>query len=229
LLCATLLQCSLLNAQVPFRDKVTGGVLDQYFEEDLSDPRYEHAYSTGPSNEYQEWAQSFTAGTNGTLSHVEVYGSAPWWEEVTLNVHDFSGSIPREIVGSRTLMPGNPSTFRWITFDLRAESIRMRPAEKFAISLSGRFGWWASMWGDPVRTYDRGDIYNRILMDSQGGVPYNDSQWYLLAGSHANNDFLFRTYLNPIPEPTTAAHVIIGALLLIPVAASRRRARIRHG
>jgi hypothetical protein len=223
LLCAALLPGSRLDAQVPFRDKVEGGVLDQYFEEDLNDPRYDNAYSTGPSNEYQEWAQSFTVGLNGTLSHVAVYGSAPWWEEVTLNVHNFPASIPGEIIASRTLMPGNPATFRWITFDLRPQNIRMRPGEKFALSLSGRFDWWASMWGDPVRTYDGGEIYNRILMDSLGGVPYNNSQWYLLTGGHADNDFLFRTYLNPIPEPTTAALAVTAALLLLPLAKSRRR------
>src|SRR5215212_6922007 len=124
-------------AQLPSNDVVTGDILDQQYAEDSGDARYRNAYSYGPINEYQEYAQTFTVGKSGQLSHVEIYGQGPWSKPVILSIHGFSGTVSDQIFDSRTLAPGNPTFKRWISFDLRSAGIIVNPGDVLAIALNG--------------------------------------------------------------------------------------------
>lgn len=222
LVSVVLLPVSDAEAQVPRNDRVEGGILDQQYVEDFTDPRYRNAISYGDSNEYREFGQSFTAGMNGYLSHIELYGSSAWSQLVTLNVWEMDSSLPTEVVATRTLQPGNPSFRRWITFDVRPYKVRILPGDEFMISTTGRFDWIASLWQNPYLTYGGGGAYYRQLM-SPGGVLPNGGNWHRLDGAHAENDLLFRTYVIPVPEPSTA--LLLFTLSLSTIACQRTRRR----
>ena len=214
-----------IYGQLPSNDVVTGDIPDQQYAEDFSDARYHNVYSYGPINAYQEYAQTFTVGKSGQLSHVEIYGEGPWFKPVTLSIYGFSGTVSDQILGSRTLAPGNPTFKRWISFDLRSAGIDINVGDVLAIALSGdsngEFEWISSLWGNPKLIYAGGGVYNRLIKDSSG-TPINMA-WYPLDGTLAANDLLYRTFVSVVPEPAMVPMVtcsLMGILLLT---------RRRHG
>jgi hypothetical protein len=218
-------------AQAPLNDFVSGGVLDQQFIDTQTflapfpDPYYltneDRAY--GAVNEYQEFAQSFVAGVSGQLSHVKVNGGGSWTAETTLAIWSFSNGLPGQILGSRTLMPGSPTDRQWFTFDLRPQSIQVNAGQKFVIAMSGVFSWSASLWGGVTPIYPDGEVFWRQRKNIWGEPLANDGNWLQMTGVQLNNDFLFRTYVNPVPEPSMVAMAPIAACGFASVARQRQR------
>src|SRR6476620_6610047 len=131
-------------------DFVSGDLLDQKFEEDFSDPRYKNQYSYGQVNQYQEYAQTFTVGRDGLLSHIELYCNAAWFSHSTASIYSVVDGTIGPVLGSRTAEVGQPVTKTWGVFDLRGAGIHVHKGEQLAIAVSGRFDWISSLWENPV-------------------------------------------------------------------------------
>jgi len=211
----TLFVASPARGQFPTFDSVSGGVLDQEYVEDLSDPRYVNGTTYAPISAYQYVAQSFVAGHNATLSHIEIRAGATWFTPITLSVLDFSDSLPNEVLASRTLMPGNPTLEYWVTFNLRNHSLRLTAGKEYAIALElpstdGSAGWLSSLWGDPVRRYEPGGVYFRHPKAFDGEQLPNEGRWYRLGEQNLDNDLFFRVFVVPVPEPSAFVLLVIG-------------------
>ena len=194
----------------PMDDAVHGDFLDQRFEGDVPTPKYNTGYSSGQINSYQEWAETFTVGMSGTLSHVEVFGSAPWFTDVSVNIYKPTDDGYWQLLCSRTLWPGNPTNFYWHSFDFRDAGIEMHQGDQFAIGMSGRFEWISSQWSQPNRTYEGGAVYTRLLQEPGSVNTLPIGWWYPLNGTQAQNDLMFRTFM--IPEPSSATLLLLGML-----------------
>jgi hypothetical protein len=219
--CLAFVTASHLHGQI-LGDVVHGDFLDQKFEEDFSDPRYKNQSAYAPVNEYQEYAQSFTVGHDGLLSHVEIYGSEFGYTGLTVTVYNAVGGQLGAVLGSRTVM-GQTSTTLWWAFDLRSAGIFAHQGDRLAIAVSGNFSWIANLWGDPLRTYEGGYVYNRLIQDSGGEHTIPVGQWYGLDEPYyARNDLMFHTFV--IPEPST----ILLATIAFAVLPTCRRKSVPH-
>lgn len=206
-------------AQYPTNDYVDGGVLDQQYVEDFSEPRYKfNRRAFAPTNQFQEYGQSLTTGRAGQLSHVSIFGVGVEGEWTTLSLYTTEQGLPQHLIGSRTLMTGIWGSERWITFDFRSQQIHLDPGQVIALTMSGKFDWIASLWGDPYLRYEGGSIHRRNIKTITGEPPYNGGNWYLHNPTDGN-DLLFKTYFIPIPEPASIAMAVAG---VIGVALSRR-------
>ena len=145
------IQAAPISAQLSTFDIVSGGVLDQEFDDDSFSPGTVNFHAMSG---YTQVAQSFVAGRDAYLSHIMMRVGAPNGTPVTASIFNFHNSLPDEVLASRTIIPGNRISKPWTTFDMRSQSLRLKAGEKYAIALEvpptmGYANWASSLWGNP--------------------------------------------------------------------------------
>jgi hypothetical protein len=152
-------------------------------------------------------AQTFTVGVEGVLASFEVLlrGSGA----ASFEIHATTGGLP--VFGSTALASGSvafsaPSAAAFFSIDVSGFGIGVGPGDVLAIVHpgSGGGGFWASQLG------------------YAGGIGLTTNDLSPSAYVATGEDFGFRTYVEPIPEPGTLALLSFGCALL---AASRRAPR----
>jgi hypothetical protein len=161
-------------------------------------------------------AQVFEVGVTGTLTSVQVYmdkGGDPT-ENVTLDVRTTTAGVPDTggILGSATVLPAAFSVAgAYVEFDLTGSNIAVNAGDKLAFVVSSaqdfinninQYGAWSDFGGN----YLQGDSFHGDVDAGTAGL----SGW----------DIIFRTYVEPIPEPATFT---LGSLGLLGIIGRRRK------
>ncbi len=231
-----ILALSLANLQ----SIAAAAVLDQYFEPDLKPNSaipliVEYAYVCGDFCQ----AQTFTAGTSGQLTRIELFleaSGAPSGNLVldivpTMNgapTGDLTNTLAHAIVSVDNLLPLD-SSHQWVGFDISPFHLSMTPNESLAIVLRGDFT--NTDYGDP---HSPTPLNNFVLWLGGGGgiagqeayfdMNSADHSWSIIQGYIPVQDgpgitdlesggpmrYGFRTYVEPVPEPS-AFIMLIGA------------------
>lgn len=171
-----------------------------------------------------ERSQSFTVGMSGRLAAADLLLSGQVGHDLLLEVRralpsGLPSEAPDALLGAViTEFKGGPMTFsNWATFDFKGKGPLVTAGEQLALVLkvpgSGFFSWA----GDFTNPYGGGSESAR----SSG----TNGQWS--ANSGPNVDLAFRTYVEPVPEPSTLSIFIAGGIGTLAVA--RRRLRERAG
>lgn len=144
----------------------------------------------GPNN--YPFAQTFTCGTSGTLSSLEVYLYDFVGANVTVTIQNTTGGLPNGTVLATRVIPAFVGP-QWNTVDVSSANIPVSPGLMLAYTLD-----------TPVRPSIR--QYNNTAYP--GGTAY-----YYFGGTWNNNtnyDMLFRTYVSTVPEPTSIGLLGVG-------------------
>ena len=198
---------------------VAAQVLDQSFQP--SGP----LISTGTSSG-QALAQTFTVGVGGTLTRFDAWivysGERYPVPPVTWEILPTSNGVPVEsdtasLASGTFLSSVAPQNWSFYTIDL-ASPISVSAGEVLAIVLStppGYNGVSVSWQGEAQYPYPDGYAF----VGTPVGVPgVNETAWStsFLAGY----DLGFRTYVQPVPEPSSVFLVFVGVCALLAI---RRR------
>jgi hypothetical protein len=184
-------------------------VLDQEYWP--SDPFFAAGTSDVRSNVHK--AQTFTAGVTGRLDSVEVagyvYSTEPGAMKAWVTSLD-EGMPGAGLIGS-TAIASPPTAAPWNTFtiDLSGAGVDVEAGKKYSLVLSGvdtvlaqgatAFSWAASIATDG---YAGGSAWGQI-----GGGPWTDPGLAFIGGQPGAVDFYFRTYVTPVPEPTSVGGI----------------------
>ncbi len=149
--------------------------------------------------------QSFTSGTNGVLAQVELLLSmvADGDRDAIVTIWN---SDEDTSLGTVTLTPAElpPDSDAWVAFDFAPLNLTLQEGTTYFIGLSqGDGAIYSVNWqGSTNGTYAGGAFGYRDFVDD--GFTLTD--W----------DLGFRTYMSPIPEPSTSIFLLLGyAALLI--------------
>ena len=165
-----------------------------------------------------EQAQTFTVGTNGLLTQVNLdlmgygTGNGLLLEIRRTTPNGLPSEAPSDLLGAALSSAKGTTDPQFIPFYLGDLAPQVQVGEKLALVLkspgSGSYGWLGAT-GDP---YPQGSVATR-------GSYYNN-QWASpvdLGGP----DLGFQTYVAPVPEPTTCTFFVVCGIGLL--ARSRRR------
>ena len=162
-------------------------------------------------------AQTFTVGLSGLLTRVDLNIGRLQLGSENLTTEDLHFSVTRPVsatvpvgapLATFTLHPNEvPSTATWMTFDLSAAPIPVNAGEVFSLFLmseqsyfSQAYYHWQVNIALPVDYYTRGKGWQQNN---------NEGVWYV---SPPTEDYWFRTYVSPVPEPSVLTLVGLGAL-----------------
>jgi hypothetical protein len=165
--------------------------------------------SVGNSSD-QSLAQTFTVGVAGTLTRFDAYiedagggGNLVLW-----NIQPTVGGVPDQSVtvslasGTFLSTAAPQNSFSFYTINLDSSPISVSPGEVLAIAFSTANSGTSISWqGEKPNPYAHGDAFV--------GVPgANSTAWStsFLAGY----DLGFRTYVEPVPEPSSAFLLFVG-------------------
>jgi hypothetical protein len=205
-----------LVATLVFAMPARAEILDQSFEA-FSSPPNGHIVSN-----IQWVAQSFTVGIEGTLTRVEV--------EIARNTVAPSADLLLEI---RRVLPGGggfepgafataaipaasvPTSFSFHPVDLSAAGVAVKPGDVLAIALQ--------------TSAPAGGGLNPYAWELDSGYPGGGS--FIARPTFGQDytpnppvDYGFRTFVQPIPEPSGAVLLGVGAMALIVTRRWRKRA-----
>ena len=204
---ATLVVLMITTAEKAAADPI---VLDQQHlppPEGFGGPGSTSASITFPDFGFRR-AQTFTVGREGRLVRVDVLLAGQNFDSVGLQILDTVGAVPTFTVlgGSHS---GSMAADGWLTFDISARGLGVRPGKTLGIELVSRtFGTW--LGHSPSAYPGGGDFFN------------NGEPFFL---SNPDLDNFFRTYVDsgsPTPEPPVAILTLLGMVFLL---ANRRRFR----
>lgn len=176
------------------------------------------------------FGQSFTVGVAGLLSGADllVFDGSSWFgasqvvaTDITVQIRTLVSGLPTEtVLASGTIpassLPTSPgSQFTHVNF---LSGIAVEPGQTLALTISGAADGWSGQIGTSA-TYPGGLALTR----SHAG--YDWVPLSVVDPGGREGDFLFRTYVQPVPEPSTLAllSAAAGAFLL------HRRSRCSKG
>ena len=201
-----------------------GAVLDQaYLDEDL----------VGVAALFA--AQSFTAGITGTLTRVELRLGVDAFPESTFSVLIRSaentgfpeGANLGGITVQRSELPAPIQPNTYFSLDFTPDDIQVVAGERMAIVLDtknkGGIAWGMGETLQDANSVPIGGYSGGLaFLSSSAGL---DGTWVVFphTAPRIGLDFNFRTFVQPIPEPSTLA---LAALALLGLVAHRHRRRI---
>jgi len=168
-----------------------------------------------------EWAQTFTSGISGTLTHVDLYlgdpfGALPTGASLAFDVRHVRAGTPGaegDVIARRVLETSAFVAEGFYQFDVQAAHLSVTAGESLAIVLTSSgpdsvtpWTWRGADTGEPA--YAGGAMFFRVT---------RDEVWSLaLPGL----DLAFRTFVRPgatapTPEPGTFMLVGVGAALCV--------------
>jgi hypothetical protein len=166
-------------------------------------------------------AQTITVGRSGLLTRVELQ-LCRWQTGPAVNgtTEDLSFQVSRPV--SSTVPVGTPlatvvlhpsqigsvyDPIQWVTFDFSDSPVPVTSGQVISLLLTSRqsylseaFYAWVITQAIPVDYYTRGAAWERNN---------NEPTW---AKTDVTQDFSFRTYISPVPEPSALAVVVLGAM-----------------
>jgi hypothetical protein len=147
-------------------------------------------------------AQTFTVGITGILSAVDVLVERNGDADLQFDIRPAANGVPVES-DSMTLasvtVPAStvPLPASFLEFDLSSFGIPVSQGEVLAIVLSGNSRWF----GAPNDPYSPGAAYFRRFPDMPTFTPVFD-----------NLDVGFKTFVEPIPEPSALVLISVGII-----------------
>lgn len=173
-----------------------------------------------PVSDLSMRAQTFTVGMSGLLTRVDLQIARLQLGPSNLTTNDLTFQVTRPLsstvpVGAplftRTLHPAEvPSTMDplgWVTFDLSASPIPVASGEVFSLLLSSQQSYFSLAYYEWVVTQAIGvDYYTRGAGWQRNNVT---DPWF---NSPPTEDYGFRTYVTPVPEPAAIGVVGLGML-----------------
>ena len=169
-------------------------------------------------------AQTFTVGVAGELGvvSVELLSNDLFDLEIRRVVDEVPSNELGDILGAMEQI--DPQDGDWTDVDLSDSRIAVEPGDQLAIVLTGSMSevvTWRAGFGSTVPFPGL-----NALADYEHGAGFfanlhGDTSWRT-AGSidFPDRDFYFRTFVHPVPEPTTMPLLLLGS---IGLAVSRRR------
>jgi hypothetical protein len=168
-----------------------------------------------------EEAQTFRVGVNGRLTEADIYlqGSFGLGSSVLLEIHrttpgGLPSDAPGDLLGTAIWSPSGPlPNYQFVPFSLGDQGPMVTSGELLAlvpkVPGSGSYNWGGAV-GDP---YADGRMATRS--------PFYQNQWSFPVPPADQADLGFRTYVEPVPEPSTFAVFLACGLGI--VALTRRR------
>lgn len=210
------LTMGLVTAIAPHvRAVVPGETLDQFTAR--------QGGGLAPVSDLSIRAQTFTVGRSGLLTRVDLSVVRLQLGSQNLTTEDLRFSVTRPTsstlpvgatLASFTLHPNQVPTpdypEPWLTFDLSASPIPVTVGEVFSLRLDSNqsyfsdafYGWYVNI-ALPVDYYPRGAGWQKNNITDP---------WFQ---SPPTEDYWFRTYVSPVPEPSLLTLLSLGAMTLL--------------
>jgi hypothetical protein len=193
-------------------------VLDQYF-----DPSSAHDTEASVCRAYS--SQTFTAGVSGSLSQVDLFlgGAGATTGNILLEIRPTNGVVPLEdntnilacIEVQANSLFSDSWQFRWVSFDLSSFNIDVSPNEVLALVLHSDLPDEGNFQDSTVAYW--GGIVDEGVPGKEAYSRLPNSEWALVRGFKFVPDgpysghlveagppcLGFRTYVQPVPEPST--------------------------
>ncbi len=159
---------------------------------------------------YTDAGQSFTVGMSGVLNSVELLGwnqatAFPADREHTLSIYNLDSEYTYDNAIATVSQAADSYLEQWFQFDLSSFNIQVEVGDELLMlwTSDGEFRRRYNSF-----TYNQGDrfIRNSLYPD---GIFVQD------------RDQIFRTYITPVPEPSTSLLLCIGIILLITIMGGR--------
>lgn len=165
-------------------------ILDQV--QDIDDPNWGMNWSI--LYPQMSVGQSFVSGCTGLLDHIDIYAGADRQKDLLINVYSTGlDGLPSDLLGNVNVTFDFPTQqsfyYDWFTINLSNEDIRIVEGEQYAFEI-GQINHYGNVMqlnlGQPHRYTD-----GSMFISSNGVF------------SDANADMMFKTYMQPVPEPAT--------------------------
>ena len=168
-------------------------------------------------------AQTFTVGITGILTSVEVLirRESGITEDLLFDIRTIAGGVPTEADAGANVLAntslsaaGIPLASEFVSVDLSSFGLAVTAGEVLSIVLQSDGANPAYLWsGTAADGYAGGGTFRRFL-----SIP---ATW---GTTGAASDLAFRTFVEPVPEPSTALLLMAGILGLgtLPRRASRQ-------
>ena len=187
-------------------------ILDQANDTDINP----YNVISGPTP-YADLGQSFTIGVSGILANIEIYG----WNQATAYLasreHTLSlfalGSVyvPENALASITQTATSYSE-QWFNFDFSEYNLSVSQGDEYLMlwTSDGEFRWMYNSF-----TYDGGDRFIR-------------NSYYPEGVFIEDRDQIFRSYVTPVPVPSSLVLFCSGIISLITIKSGRRKNSARR-
>jgi hypothetical protein len=165
------------------------------------------------NGEKADQAQTFRVGLDGRLAQVDLYlngygdGSGLLLKARRTTPSGLPSDAPSDLVGAALSFAKGTASLEFVPFNFGSLAPQVHVGEELALVLtvpgSGLYEWG----GAPGNPYPLGQLYTRSA--------YYNNQWSPPNINYGPADLGFRTYVEPVPEPTACTVFVICGLVLI--------------
>jgi hypothetical protein len=187
-------------------------VLDQSYQPSI--PSSSGGFVAG-ANTNSALAQTFTVGVAGTLTRFDTYISnvggglpAHWDIRPTIGGVPVQSDVASLASGSFLSSAAHNNFF---TIELGSSSIPVLPGDELAIVFRTPIGFSIGWWGEYQDPYTRGTSY----VGTPGTPTANPTVWS--TSFLTDSDLGFRTYVIPVPEPSSGLLLTVGVFAFLRV------------